>query len=602
MRNQSLTWKLFLTYFSVAVVAIAGLTFMTAGILKKFYFHETTSALTAKARLVEEQIRPFLDQSNQESLQAKCDLLTKLSETRITVVGKAGTVLADTDEKTGQMENHADRPEIIKVMAGKIGISTRFSYTLHTNMIYLAIPHFSNSEVTHIIRVSIPTTEFSLALKSVYNQIYIFSALLALVVAIVSWLVAQYISRPLAAMQKGAEQFAQGELRHKLTVPSGKELGGLAQSMNAMAKQLDERFRLIARQHNELVTMLESMVEGVLAVDQNDKIININQSAAALFDKPIETIRGRKIQEVIRHPEILDFLNRILEADHTLEADLNFYQGEEDKIIRVQGSALIDESQKKIGALLVMHDITQQRRLENMRKEFVANVSHELKTPLTVIQGFVETLEDDEVRQPQKQKEFLGIINKHIKRLNTIIEDLMNLSRIEQSEFAFAIHMQTRALKPVLQTAMQIFTEQGKSKQYRLRLECPEDIQGRINQPLFEQAITNLIDNAIKYGNPEKEVVLRVVTKNGTVVIQVIDQGPGIPAVHLPRLFERFYRVDKARSRDMGGTGLGLAIVKHIAIAHQGWVEVESTEGVGSIFSIYLPAIQAAENSNYPGG
>ena len=167
MRNQSLTWKLFLTYFSVAVVAIAGLTFMTAGILKKFYFHETTSALTAKARLVEEQIRPFLDQSNQESLQAKCDLLTKLSETRITVVGKAGTVLADTDEKTGQMENHADRPEIIKVMAGKIGISTRFSYTLHTNMIYLAIPHFSNSEVTHIIRVSIPTTEFSLALKSV---------------------------------------------------------------------------------------------------------------------------------------------------------------------------------------------------------------------------------------------------------------------------------------------------------------------------------------------------------------------------------------------------------------------------------------------------
>jgi two-component system phosphate regulon sensor histidine kinase PhoR len=330
------------------------------------------------------------------------------------------------------------------------------------------------------------------------------------------------------------------------------------------------------------------MLEGVIAVDLNERVINMNAAAGGMFDCDPVKVSGRNLQEVIRNLALQRFAIRALKSTETIEDDFVLYRGEE-RILNIHSSPLYDAGNQQIGTLLVINDVTRLRHLESVRSDFVANVSHEIKTPLTAIKGFVETLQQDAGNSTQEQKRFLGIILKHVNRLNAILEDLLMLSRMEQENGNTDLQLFEGRIKEVIQTAVQICQPKAIAKNIAIDLDVPDGMTARLDATLLEQALVNLIDNAIKYSSRDSLVRISSENQGNEVTIRIADRGSGIPRKHLPRLFERFYRVDKARSRKLGGTGLGLAIVKHIVQAHGGHISVDSNLGQGSTFIIHLP-------------
>jgi two-component system phosphate regulon sensor histidine kinase PhoR len=327
------------------------------------------------------------------------------------------------------------------------------------------------------------------------------------------------------------------------------------------------------------------MKEGVIAIDNDDRLLILNPMAQRLLGVDMESVKGKTIQEAIRNVDLQKFFEKTHISPSPAHDEIVFRPG---TLMQAMGTALLDADYRKIGVLVVLNDITQTRNLENMRKDFVANVSHELKTPITSIKGFVETLREGAIKDPEKACDFLEIVSRQAERLDAIIDDLLALSRIEQKAESEEIEMEMGRIKDVLLAVMVNLQPKANDQNVKITLECDEDIYVKMNAPLMEQAVTNLLDNAVKY-SPGGNVTIKADRMDHEVAIRVIDTGVGIEPEHIPRLFERFYRVDKARSRKMGGTGLGLAIVKHIVQAHNGRTDVQSKPGRGSIFSIVLP-------------
>jgi two-component system phosphate regulon sensor histidine kinase PhoR len=297
---------------------------------------------------------------------------------------------------------------------------------------------------------------------------------------------------------------------------------------------------------------------------------------------------GRRVEEVVRRPELQRFIERTLSGRDIVEEDIVILADTE-RHLRVRGTTLVRGEGDAVGAVVVLNDMTKIRRLETMRRDFVANVSHELKTPITAVKGFVETLRGGAMAQPEEAERFLGIIDTQVDRLDAIIDDLLELSRIEKESGGGEIALEDSLLKEIVHGAIQTCEPQAATKGIRVRISCDEGIRARVNPALLERALVNLLDNAIKYSDSGKAVSVEVEESASEITLRVRDEGCGIPSEHLPRLFERFYRVDKARSRKLGGTGLGLAIVKHIAQDHGGSVTVESEPEQGSTFTIHLP-------------
>jgi two-component system phosphate regulon sensor histidine kinase PhoR len=438
------------------------------------------------------------------------------------------------------------------------------------------------------LRTSLPATAVESEIRSIQLKIALGGCIIAVLAAGISWVISRRISRPIEQMKKSAEQFAGGDLSHRLAAPATEEMASLADAMNQMAAQLDERIETIISQRNQLETVLASMLEGVIAVDTEERIVSINRAAARLFANEPVSCQNKSIQEVIRSPALQQFIRSALNSANPAEEDISLYQNEE-RVIDVKSAPLLDADRQQIGTLVVFNDVTQMRRLENMRRDFVANVSHEIKTPLTAIKGFVETLLQGKVDKTEESQRFLEIIQKHVDRLNSIVEDLLALARIEQKDEQKEFNFEPVKIVGVCQAAIQLCRPRAEEKKILIDLDCEKDATAIFDPALIEQAVVNLLDNAIKYSDSQSSITLKSHQQNFEVIISVEDHGIGIAQKHLPRLFERFYRVDKARSRNMGGTGLGLAIVKHIAQAHGGHVSVESKLGEGSCFSIHLP-------------
>jgi two-component system phosphate regulon sensor histidine kinase PhoR len=443
---------------------------------------------------------------------------------------------------------------------------------------------------------------------SIVWQILAALALAAVISGAFGWWLARRTSRQFQAIARGAEQLSRGAAAAKLDLPDIEELAVLAAVLNRIATQIDQRTQRIGRQDYQQEAVLASMIEGVLAVDSDERIITLNSAAAELIGNHQSNLQGRNLHEVIRNADLRRFVQRALESPDPIEDDVVLH-GQRERIFRVRGTALRDGSAPSgsgVGAVVVLADVTRYRQLENLRRDFVANVSHELKTPIASIKGFVETLLDGALANPEDADRFLKIIASHAERLNNIIEDLLSLSKIEQSEEAANLPLSRALLRPVLEAAISSCQPQADARQVALVLDCDPSITVQLNPPLFEQAVINLIDNAIKYSGTHSQVIIEAsvaevesaaneppVPDQAEIVLSVRDRGCGIAAEHLPRLFERFYR---ARSRKLGGTGLGLAIVKHIVQAHHGRITVESTLGEGSVFSIHLPAKSEIES------
>ncbi len=410
--------------------------------------------------------------------------------------------------------------------------------------------------------------------------------------------IARTLTEPLADMVHVVRNISEGIFRTRAWVRSKDEIGTLAESINQMSENLEERIKTISEHTNELMAILSSMIEGVVAIDENERVMMINEAAKKMFNLYDDSIIGRPYWEIIRNNELYNCIARALAEGHTRSAEITDALFS-NKVFRAQVAPIFElpadnqQGKKKVtGAVLVFNDITDIRRLENMRIDFVANVSHELKTPITSIKGFVETLKERALTEPENARKFLDIIENHTNRLNNLINDLLNLSRIESKDIPLKI-TEIDPL-PVINKVAGGLTHRFQEKKQALSIEFSDTFPHLMaDESLLEQAITNLLDNAIKYTEGGGKITVSGTTEKNWIRLEVADTGIGIPAKDLPRIFERFYRVDKARSREMGGTGLGLAIVKHIMAAHGGSVTVESKLGAGSKFTLLFPKTQS---------
>jgi two-component system phosphate regulon sensor histidine kinase PhoR len=600
MWRKKITLRLLFGYLCVIILPLLVASWYTSTLYKKFYFGQVASSETKNASLVGGDIGPLLAAKDYVGVDFLCKRLSRELGMRITVVLPTGRVIGDSERNPDSMENHRYRPEIMAALASANGSesvpgkASRYSTTLRQEMLYVAVPVRDTTGITAVVRTAVPIASVAAALHEYYGRIAVVGVLMALLAILLSWILARRIIIPVRNLKNGAERFARGELSSRIELPDIDELRHLAGALNEMGSQLDGRIKAITAQRNEQEAILASMSEGVIAIDDAEHILSVNNSAASLFAIDAKNAPGRLLAEVLRNTMFLQFARKMLESAEASEEDIvvpSMYDGSAaDRILQLHGSVLHDGEGRCIGAVLVASDVTRLRRLETMRKEFVANVSHELRTPLTTIKGFVETLLAGAIDSKEETVRFLTIISGQAERLTSLVEDLLTLALIEREEETRSPALETRPVIEVVQASVRDQAAHAAAKNITVTATGDPGVTARLNAPLLEQAIGNLIDNAIKYSEPDREIAVKAIKENGDIVIAVKDRGIGIPREHLDRIFERFYRVDKARSRKMGGTGLGLAIVKHIAGLHGGRCSVESEPGKGSTFTITFPA------------
>jgi two-component system phosphate regulon sensor histidine kinase PhoR len=587
MKLKRLVWHIYPNYIFLTLLVLVSLGWYMSAILKNVYIEQVSADLGARGELVMEQVRGQFDIDNRQVLT---DLLIRLGEksnTRITLIRKDGVVLADSHEDAERMENHGSRQEVIDAVSGLQGHTARFSRTLGQTLMYVALPFTENGKIIGSVRTAISISNIDETFNDVHRKLLLAGIVIVILAAPISWWLSRRISRPLEHMTKGAQRFSQGQLDIPLIEGGSLETSRLAQAMNSMGGELSQRIQSEVEQRSEMEAILGCMVEGIIAVDNHERVIRINSAVAKLFDINMNFEPGCSIYELIRHSGLLRFVKQSLRLQEPLEDELTLL-GNENRYLHVQAAPLTGERNERIGVLIVLHDLTRLRKLESVRRDFVANVSHELKTPITAIRGAVETLLDEDGFDQTCQR-FLKIIFKQSERLNSLVEDLLDLSRIEQASKQGGWELHDAPLRSLLEDARNGCEALLMQRQIEVVIHCNDDLHGKFNAPLLEQAVINLLSNAIKYSAEGGEVIITARELSEEILIEVQDFGPGIAEEHLPRLFERFYRIDQARSRELGGTGLGLAIVKHIVNAHHGRVSVESQVGQGSIFSIYLP-------------
>ncbi|MFZ0450752.1 MAG: ATP-binding protein [Desulfatiglandaceae bacterium] len=591
VKQKRLLWHLYPAFLFIALLSIVSVTWYAGSSLKTFYLHQTSLDLEARALLVEDRILPLLEPLNKKRIDEICKSMGKRAETRITVIGPTGLVYGDSHHDPLTMDNHGTRPEVRAALQEGTGKSIRFSRTLQRKLMYKGLAVRRGKTIAAIVRTSIPVDVVDRVLRRIQLRIALAGFFIALFSAVLSFFVSRHMSRPLEEIRQVAEAYSKGNLGARAPASRIKEIDEIAGTMKGMADGMRERIETITRQRNELDTILSSMIEGVIAVDLQGRILSINGTAARLFHVDAGNSMGMMIEELSRNPRLAGFVRRALREQDTFEEDMTIRVGTEDRMLNLRSTSLLDADAERIGTLLVIADVTRVRELENMRRDFVANVSHEIKTPITAVKGFVETLLDGALEHPGDARRFLGIIAKHTRRLEALVEDLLSLSRIEQEGELAKTAFEEFDWRGVLNSAIQLCHAKAEAKGVTVSLGCPVKLVTRGNAGQMEQAVVNLLDNAIQYSPRESSIRVNARDEDGETVISVTDEGCGIAPEHIQRIFERFYRVDRGRSRAAGGTGLGLAIVKHIAQAHGGEISVESTPGKGSTFTIHFGGI-----------
>lgn len=511
---------------------------------------------------------------------------------RVTVVLADGRVVGDSQrslDDLAQMDNHAQRPEIQAALHAQTGEAVRYSRTLKEDMLYVAVPVVfeDNAQPWGVIRVALPLTEVHRRLSAFRKDLYRAGAAALFIALGVAWVVARKTIRPLLVLSDTAREIGQGRFPRQVALHSRDEFGQLARAFSDMSGRIEEKVSELSRERTQLSAILAALVEGVVAVDHEGRVLFLNSAAETLFGVQSETVIGRPILEVLRHNPLQEIVRQTLHERKPVSHEVTLHSPQE-RILTIQ-SVPISYGQQHTGVLAALHDITALRKLEHVRQEFVANVSHELRTPLTAIKGYVETLLEGAIDDKKHNREFLKIIEDHAKHLSLLIEDVLDLSSIEAKRMAF--HFDTVSLADVTKKLIKGLAPMAKAKDVEIINHLSEATSKvRADKDKLAQILMNLIDNAIKFNKSCGRVELRARLEHGVVHVSVQDTGAGIAAADLPRVFERFYRADKAHSHDIPGTGLGLAIVKHLVEAHQGTVSVESHVGQGSTFTFTLPA------------
>lgn len=587
--------KDFLQFFPLLILALSlallGFIWYQSDSFEKIYLAHIKNELLIRNQLLKPKIENYLAKNNLEALNKLSRSIDEDIDTRITVINDKGKVLCDSRGKVDLMALHLteDRKEIINAFKGKSSSSVRNSSTLSTRMIYAAIPIQSNSK-TYVLRTAMSIAQLDNILLRVRRDILFFGLLVAVAASILSYFIVRNIRTPVEALRVNAARIAGGDLDTTLPIPAKGAIHDLALSLNDMSEQLKKRLEQLYVEKKKRDAIFGSMTEGVIALDLSGNILDINRAAIEMLELPANA-NGLSFYTLIDNEDLLNVVEKIIKNKEFVESELTLHFIQK-RHIRVCGTVLSSKG-NIFGAVIVFHDVSQVKKLENFRHDFIADVSHEIKTPLTAIIGAVETLSEGAIKEPENAKKFMKIITKHSERLNSLVHDILGLSSLEIKAGAKDRDFANLKIASLINTACEICQERGGDKEIKFKISIEDkncQIEGDCQ--LLEQALINLIENAIKYSGSSESIEVSATKNNKNILIDVKDHGTGIAAKHLPRLFERFYRVDKARSRKLGGTGLGLAIVKHIAQLHKGSISVKSELGQGSVFTLSIPLKQ----------
>lgn len=590
MLFRKLFWNLFVTNLVLVGVVLLSLTWYGNRGLRSLYLDQIQNHLSQVAGIWQSTAEHLLTEGTPRERQESCRQLHVATGSRVTLIAADGTVLADTNEDPEAMDNHASRPEVIQAREQGSGTAIRYSHTVRRNLIYHAVRLNRAGDVLGYLRLAYPLSAVDNTLRAIRLHTIGTAVLIFLAATVATAFLARQVTIPLQHITEATETIANGDFDRRVPYSAIEEVHRLADAFNRMVVRLQLAMQHNAWQAAQTAAVFENMAEGILAVDHDQRVLNMNAAARNLLNIPPTASVGKLIGELVRHADILEVTRETLTERKPVrkESSLKGADGT-DLRVEIRSNPLPPTPPQLGGAVLVIHDITRLWQLERIRRDFVANVSHELKTPITSIKGAAETLLDAAADDAEARSRFLDIIRRHADRLNAIITDLLTLSQMEQVGETRSIARQPTSISRLLAEATQVCEHRAREKNVHIETSCPADLSAATAPELLEQAIINLLDNAIKYSDCGQSVRLTARADGDYVEIGVEDHGCGIPPEHQPRIFERFYRVDKARSRALGGTGLGLAIVKHVVQLHQGTVEVKSEVGRGSLFTIRIP-------------
>jgi two-component system, OmpR family, phosphate regulon sensor histidine kinase PhoR len=590
---------------TLTLVGFTGLAALAAGLylndaLHAFAADSLAARLVAVGRVLEHEARDLLRGPAKESaLQAFALEVAGSTGARVTLITPDGRVVADSGSAPGDlagMENHRDRPEVRVALGGRPGRDLRTGVGVTVPLLYVALPVRDGDRIVGVMRLGLPLAEVTGSYESI-RQVMLVGGVVALTVALgIGLFVSGRVTRPVVEMQSIARQLSEGNFSVRAPVRSPDEIGMLGRSLNVLAARLREKIQDLAQEQAKATAILDGMVEGVIAVDGHDHILLMNERARAMFNLGSGRLERKPFLEVIRNSDLHDVFRegRAAGTDDEVESaavrrELRLSTPVE-RILQVHAAPL-RLGPAETGVAMVLHDITALRQLEHVRTEFVANVSHELRTPLTAIQGYLETLLGGAMDDPVHARRFLEVVFRHTERLGRLLNDLTDLSNIELGRVS--LHRAPVALAEVVEGTLDIIRAKADAGGVRLEARLPANlpaVQG--DRDRLAQILINLVDNAVKYTPRGGRVTVEAAAGEGLIEVAVIDTGVGIPPADLPRITERFYRVDKARSRDLGGTGLGLAIVKHLVAAHGGVLVIESRPGEGTRVRVTLPTAE----------
>ncbi len=580
--------KIFFNFVIILLVGVLISGFLSVRIIQSYYNSTIVQKMESNSYLIKDLIGHKLINGEKEQLDKYLLEIKDAVLARITIIDINGIVLNDTDRDSSTMENHSDRPEIKQALAGRTGNSKRYSNTLKTHLLYIAQPLYSNGSIQGVLRLSTPLYEINSIVGKLYRSTIISIITGLLVASFLGFRVAVRITKPIKEITQIASLITKGQFEKRINLIEEDEIGQLASSINFMASTLNDTINSIKDKNIKMEATLSSVMNGIIAIDSKNKILFINPVAFSLLNIKDKDIIGKHFLQVVRNNQLDDFLKTIIKESNFQDIEICLDYPEE-KILKIYTNPIrhIDK-EDVMGIIIVVQDITELRKLERMRSEFVANVSHELKTPLTSIKGFVETLKGGAIEDQEAAIKFLNIIEDEADRLNRLISDILSLSELENKKNRN--NFETIDINNTILEVVSMLTNQAMKKNIIVSSDLTKHImQIYGDKDKFKQMIINLLDNAIKYTPDNGKVKVQAYDNANSIIINIIDNGIGISKEHIPRLFERFYRVDRARSRRVGGTGLGLAIVKYIIKLFNGEINVESTVGKGTKFQIILP-------------
>jgi len=576
--KRNLFFKILFSYLVVVCLSFFVLDLLIKNEIKKVLTTKIEAELLAYAELI--------DLSSAQKMSEQLKQIARISGSRVTLVDDQGKVFADSEKDVASLENHFSRPEVQEARLRGKGKSIRFSQTIGVDTLYVAISMKSKSQITGYVRLARPLHDVQNAIEQVYQSIFLAMMIAAVIALFIALFFSYRLAAPIRAMERFTERLRQGDQVETIFLETSDETKKLADNINYLVDELRSQIRLANEEKSKLMTAFTSMTEGVLILDAEDKIEFVNSALSNILTGQYEDISGKTIMEAFRDVDLQRAFLKFKKTQATVSEEVNL--GSIEPVILNVSISSVHNYPGEEKVMLVFHDVTRLKKLEKIRVDFVANVTHEIRTPLTAIIGYLETIQTGAASSDEDLKRFIDISLKQAGRLNRLVEDLLVISKIELGEIKF--HFEEVYIRDAFEGAIPLIEAKAGLKKINIQNNVQENLSHVwADRDRLTQILVNILDNAVKFTQESGSVFIDTVQKDDNTILTITDTGIGVPKEEIYRLGERFYRVDRSRSRDLGGTGLGLSIVKHLMTAHGGKIEIESRLGRGTKISLYFP-------------